>query len=792
MIDFCNELDLRVVGICETWLSPDVALSVISVEGYTLIRNDSPSGQRKYRVCMYVHNNLKIGHVYNDHVNTVGVFLPSIGIHILNVYRPPSNTAAQDQELVAYLEGFCQDREVCIMGDFNLPSIDWVSTPPVVGSARDRVFSDCFTYSGLTQHVYEATFIPSGRILDLIFTSDHGAVSTITLLPPLPACGHTPISFAMAFSDVDQACTGHTRGPPLRNWFGGDFLQISRSIDEVDWVCEFSGRSLQQAYAIFNSHILRLVDLYIPLRAPPNKNNPPWNKNIPNHLRSSKAITWQDYKSARTAHGRLSALTLTKWHGFQQVLKMIKDFKTSSRYQYEINLLDDLDQNPKKFHWYLRQQKSDRPKVGPLMCEGTLTDDPLEMAEQLVTSYHQVLTQFVPPDPHNHQTSNYTLSAIDFTIHDVDRALSALDPSSSMGPDLVHPILLKTCHTAVSLPLYLLFRESLSSMTVPSLWKTSNVTPIYKKGAHSDPLNYRPISLTSVCCKTMERILAVAMDDYLADHDLLSNSQFGFRPGRSVQDQLLLTYDYISNEYDQGKIVELILFDFSKAFDLIPHRVIVEKLGLLGFRDPILGWIGDFLRGRDMRVVISGCSSSPRPVTSGVPQGSVLGPLLFIIFINHLIHDLQTFAGMFADDLKIYLGVPRDPTSYSIGVQSLQSDINILSARSSSWGLTFAPHKCIRLRFARPYRANPIPLPLFLGDTQLFVSDSARDLGVMIDSDLRFHNHTTLTSAKALGVSINILRGTICRTPEFMKTVFISQIRPILDFCSSVWNLNYI
>ena len=138
------------------------------------------------------------------------------------------------------------------------------------------------------------------------------------------------------------------------------------------------------------------------------------------------------------------------------------------------------------------------------MCDGSLTDDPFEMAEHFVTSFHQVLTHFVPPDPHTHQASNYTLSAIDFTIHDVDRALSALDPSGSMGPDSVHPILLKYFHAAVSLPLYLLFYRSLSSMPVPSLWKTSNVSPIYKKGAHSDPLNYRPISLTSFCCKAME------------------------------------------------------------------------------------------------------------------------------------------------------------------------------------------------------------------------------------------------------------------------------------------------
>ena len=209
VIDLCSELDLGVVGICETWLSPEVSSSIVSVEGYTLIRNDSPSGLRKHGVCMYVHNDLKIGHVYADHANTVGVFLPSVGIHYLNVYRPPSNTAAQDSELISYLEIFCQDREVCIMGDFNLPTIDWGPSPPTVRSAADRAFLDCFTLSGLTQHVDEATFIPSGRTLDLVLTSDREAVSAIALLAPLPACGHTPIHCTMAFVDTDRANTGN-------------------------------------------------------------------------------------------------------------------------------------------------------------------------------------------------------------------------------------------------------------------------------------------------------------------------------------------------------------------------------------------------------------------------------------------------------------------------------------------------------------------------------------------------------------------------------------------------------
>ena len=780
------------MGICETWLSPNVSSSVVSVEGYTLLRNDSPSGQRKHGVCMYVHNDLKIGHVCADHNNTLGVFLPEIGLNVLTVYRPPSNTAAEDQELADYVEEFCKDKDVCIMGDFNLPSINWNANPPTATSARDRLFLETFVRCGLTQYISGATYVPSGRTLDLVLTSDSEAVSSTSLLPPLPGCGHTPITFTMSFTSGNCRPPYPIRDTPLRNWFRGDYTEMSKTLMEVDWFFEFSDRSVEQSYLFFDTFLSRLIDRYVPLRNLISKNHSPWNKNLPNHLKTSKISAWQEYKYSRSTYGRLSPHTIIKWHNFQQVNARIKNFKISSRCQYETELLENLNQNPKRLHSYLRQQKTTRPKIGPLNCDGEMTDSPFEMAEYFVSSFYNVLTSNVPPNPHTHQTSVSSLSTVDFSIADVEKTLISLDPSSSSGPDMIHPLLLKSCSSAISLPLYLLFHKSLISMSVPSLWKYSSISPIFKKGSHADPLNYRPISLTSICSKTMERILANAINEYLDSNNLLSDSQFGFRAGRSVQEQLLLTYDQITRDYDEGKIVELVLFDFSKAFDLVPHSIILEKLQLLGFQNPILGWMDDFLKGRHMRVAVSGVVSSPRPVPSGVPQGSVLGPLLFIIFINYLIHDLQSFSNLFADDLKIYFGMHRDPVSYANGIRSIQTDIDLLVARASSWGLTFAPHKCIRLRFVRHFRDTPLPLPLYLNNTQLVVSETARDLGVTVDSELRFHNQIAQTQAKAFGMSNNILRGTICRSPEFMKVIFISHVRPLLDCCSPVWNTDYI
>ena len=286
--------------------------------------------------------------------------------------------------------------------------------------------------------------------------------------------------------------------------------------------------------------------------------------------------------------------------------------------------------------------------------------------------------------------------------------------------------------------------------------------------------------------------MAAAIYDYLEEHNLLSTAQFGFRSNYSVQDQLLLTYDYITEEYDRGNIVELILFDFSKAFDTVPHSVLIDKLFCLGFRNPLLGWLKDFLTGRTMRVVVSGTRSSSCTVHSGVPQGSVIGPLLFIIFVNHLITDLNSKYYLFADDLKIFLGMSMDSDSHQRGVQSLQSDIHLLKSRANSWGLSFAAHKCGRLRLVRSFANVPPPLLLTIDEQELRCSQSCRDLGLTVDTSLKFHIHVSQISAKASGISSNLLRGTICRTPNFMRELYISHIRPLIEFCSPVWNLGYI
>ena len=449
-----------------------------------------------------------------------------------------------------------------------------------------------------------------------------------------------------------------------------------------------------------------------------------------------------------------------------------------------------MKENPKLLHSYLRCKKKFRPSVGPLrLAQNSTTDDPLEMAECFADAFASVYNSDVPTDPAPHQQSNGVLENIDFGPSSVRNTLLALDINSSMGPDGLHPHLLKACADHLAYPLYRIFCLSLGEGSLPLLWKLSLVVPIFKKGSHADPLNYRPICLPSVPAKCLERIISRALNDFFDDNNVLTADQFGFRPGMSTEDQLLTTYDYVSREVDKDKIVDLILFDFAKAFDVVCHVILLDKLRCIGISGKLLNWLHEFLSGRTMQVVVKHTLSSSREVKSGVPQGSVLGPTLFLVYINHIARNLKCQYKIFADDLKIYTCI--DNTNIVHDTTGLQSDIDHLHTTAKSWGLCMNSKKCAALRFKR--RSHTLDRPNYTLDGQRLPSEAAQiDLGVLVDDQLKFHEHCRAATRKAGGVVHNFLKGTVCREPEFMKHIFKTHIRPIMEYASPVWNTGYV
>ena len=291
------------------------------------------------------------------------------------------------------------------------------------------------------------------------------------------------------------------------------------------------------------------------------------------------------------------------------------------------------------------------------------------------------------------------LKDLRITVKEVSEILVKVNPNKSAGDDMIHPRILKECAQELSVPLQRIYQQSLSSGIVPASWKTATITPLYKDEDRSHAENYRPISITSQVGKVLEKLIRKSIMTHMKTNNILSPDQHGFSENRSCLINLLEALDDITNSVDNGLPVDEIFLDFKKAFDKVSHERLLYKLHHVGIRGTLLHWIESFLKDRNQRVKVNGSLSSWTQVTSGVPQGSVLGPLLFVIYINDFPGILKSTCKLFADDTKLY-GEVND----AIGNDRLQGDLNSCSLWAKEWLMEFHPKKCKVIHFGKKNR----------------------------------------------------------------------------------------
>ncbi|VDL95591.1 unnamed protein product [Schistocephalus solidus] len=319
----------------------------------------------------------------------------------------------------------------------------------------------------------------------------------------------------------------------------------------------------------------------------------------------------------------------------------------------------------------------------------------------------------------------------------MQRDMQNLKEAKSMGPDDLPAKFLKELAGELSKPLAHIFNSLFESGKLPSEWKAVNICHKYKSGARSNVKNYRRVSLTSICCRIMESLIKKVTMKFLEEYRLLSELQHGFRQNHSCLSRSSLSTDQWTRALDEDGRVDVINTDFKKAFDSVPHKRLIYKLSEIGIRGMLLTWIADFLTRRLQTVCVDTLKSTPTPVLTGVPQGWVLGPLIFLVSINDWVDDLDCSAVMFADDVKLWRVIRSDSDRHA-----LQEDLNRLSNWSARWLLNFNVGKCVVLRLrTRSTSEEDDSYENILNGQPLSIFEKEKDLGVLINSSLKPSSH---------------------------------------------------
>ena len=368
------------------------------------------------------------------------------------------------------------------------------------------------------------------------------------------------------------------------------------------------------------------------------------------------------------------------------------------------------------------------------------------------------------------------LCQVTFRVADVGKLLKQVNPYSAMGPDYIHPRILKEAADTLALPLLSLFSYSLSTGVLPAAGKEAHVTPIYKSGDRDSYTSYCPISFTSMPCKIVERLIKKAILTHLQRNELISDSQHGFLPGRSCTTNLLLYMDSLTQASDDGLISDTIFFDFTKAFDKVPHKPLLHKLHAYGVCGELLQWINSFLTDRSFCVNVDQTLSSLNPVYSGAPQGSVLGPLLFLVYINDLVDVTSSYSLLYADDLKIWTS--DDPNAF-------QEVIINVKNWSISWKLPINDAKCAHI-FLGGTSGNRFIIHDGTKASDIPTLDLKKDLGVWIASNFSFKHHLSLAAKKGFGL-LNMIKRTFPRiNRDDFEQLYATYVRLLLEYASFV------
>ena len=608
-------------------------------------------------------------------------------------------------------------------------------------------------------------------VLDLVFVDDIDIISNLEITTRLGNSDHLSIELTL---DDSLDCY-NPRHDIKRNFYRGDYVKAKELLSAVPWN-EMSDMSLQDSCDFFYENINTVIDQTIPETSTTKKRSKPiWMDYYCQKLVEQKYRAWKRYSYSRRREDYLK---------YCQIRNKIPRCVRYAKRKFEQGVAMDAKVNPKSFWKYVKSKSHTRTGIGNIkdQNDNIVTDD-TDKAEIFNSYFSSVFTIENNEVPNFECRCDFQLCDIVITVDKVRQLLKCINSSKSVGPDNVHPRFLKELANELALPVCIIFNKSLSEGELPHIWKSANVSCIFKSGDKTLACNYRPISITSVLCRVLEKIIRSSIMSFCTDNKLLADCQFGFRDRRGCVLQLLEVLDDWTLAIDKGFSVDTIYLDIQKAFDTVPYNRLLLKLEKMGISGNILKWIKCFLSDRQQRVSFNGTASEWRKVTSGVPQGSVLGPLLFILYINDLPELVKTHCKLFADDAKIYKEI-----SSIKDLEDIQDDLYELCKWTAKWLLFFNLKKCKVMHLGINNPCWEYKMTNKCGKVvTIYEVEREKDLGIIFQNNLKFNEHINMAANKA-----NKITGLIKRSFSFLDkptflTLYKSLIRSHVDYGTSIW-----
>ena len=510
------------------------------------------------------------------------------------------------------------------------------------------------------------------------------------------------------------------------------------------------------------------------------------------------------------------------YDAYKEALNAATNEVRKSKRNFEHKLAQNIKSDSKSFYAYVRSKQKVRDKVGPLDDNaGNIITQGFLMAEELNMHFSSVFTRedtsSIPvPETKFKGSEGEMLGQVVVTPEVVANKINNMKENKSPGVDGIAPKLLKETVEQICTPRAHLFNMSLQEGIVPfewkeakkkkkkkkkkekkdhqsyrrpymmgkargkeEEWKEANIIPLFKKGSRNKSVNYRPVSLTSVICKLLETIIRDHMTDFLIKQKLINPSQHGFLKAKSCLTNLLCFLEEITKWVDDGSPVDVIYLDFQKAFDKVPHQRLLRKLKSHCMGNSIINCIEHWLTDRRQRVVVDGEVSSWKSVLSGVPQGYVLGPILFLVYINDLEEGVTGKILKFADDTKLFRKVKE------IGdKQNLQDDMDTLVKWSEKWQMLFNFGKCKCLHTG----PGNTGMDYEMGGTILSKTVKEKDLGVTLNANMKVSEQCRIAASKGNQILGMIRRNITYKEKSLIVPLYKAIVRPHLDYCIQAWN----